>query len=207
MRGLILKSISLLVVISFSFILSGCLGSRNSNVYPGYKTITTGPSYNGSTQNRGGRSHKGVYKASLHVSGDLSFLDRKYLKSTLETKLEDRGINIEYNALNSINVRVTKNILDNRSSGGEAYQNCSAYKLDRRVTGTVEYIIRGKETYASSINYKFLVKSSSCVSYDDAERKARLLLIKKLGSVTASKIAKHKGMLKSGNNTTKCAIN
>jgi len=186
---------SILVAILFS----GCMGKRG-DIAPGYKTLTTS-GYSGS---RGGASVGRVYNAKLSMSGDLSFLDRRYFRRTFVTKLEDRGININYNSLNEIDIKITKSVLDDRSSGGASYQNCSAFKLDRKVVGTVEYIIHGKNTYADSINYKFLVKSSSCISYDDAERKAKLLLIKKLARITAARVAKHKNILNTPSSS--CAV-
>jgi len=175
-----LKSISLIFFLLFAFFASGCSTKRGLNA-PGYKTINTNFS-------RGGN-----YSASLHISGDLSYLDRKYFTRAFASKLEGKGISLEYNSENRIDIRVTKTVLDTRTSGGDSYQNCSTFKLDRKVTGVVEYILRGKETYANSINYKFLVKSSSCLSYDDAERKARLKLIKRLGEITGSKVATLRG--------------
>jgi len=194
----------------FVIFLSGCSkpfyqpsysnNSYNTTIPTQNQTITVNrtPQYNQEIRTEPSRRAK-VYTARIDVSGDIAYIDRKYFKRTLSEILDKRGIVEDYNSPNKIDIRVITTVEDTKTSGGDSYQNCSAYKLDRKAQGAVIYTIRGKKYYTNSINYKFLVKSASCVSYDDAELKARKRLFRRLGEITADRIARVKGILRESN--------
>jgi len=175
-----------------SIALSGCGSSfLNGNSRGG---VYSAPQYNERVRTPSSRGR--VYTARVNVSGDTSYIDRKYFKQTLTEALDRKGIVADYNSANTIDIRIIKSVEDTKTSGGDSYQNCSAYKLTRKAQGAVIYTVKGKGYYTNSINYKFLVKSASCVSYDDAELKARKKLFRRLGEITANKVASVKPKLR-----------
>jgi len=176
-------------------VLSGCGSSLSSSSSNGVRGgVYTGPQHTQRVRTRS--SSRRAYTARINISGDTSYVDRKYFKRTFSEALEKKGIVSDYNSPNTIDIRIIKSVEDSKTSGGNSYQNCSAYKLDRRAQGAIIYTVKGKGYYTNSINYKFLVKSASCVSYDDAERKARKKLFRRLGEITANRVAKVKPKLR-----------
>jgi len=187
-----LRALIILISMAVVLFLSGCgsvfgNSSRGGGVY-------TAPQYNERVRTQS--SSRKVYTARINVTGDTSYIDRKYFKQTFNEALYRNGIVSDYNSPNVIDIRIIKSVEDSKTSGGDSYQNCSAYKLDRKAQGAVIYNIKGKGYYTNSINYKFLVKSASCVSYDDAELKARKKLFRRLGEITASRVVNLKSKLR-----------
>jgi len=179
----------------FALIVSGCtkpyFGSNNG--YNGSVRVSEPTEYN--QRVRAPSTSRRAYLARVNVSGDVAYVDRKYFKQTFEEALYRNGIIPDYNSPNTIDVRIIVTFKDSKTSGGASYQNCSAYKLDRKAQGAVIYTVKGKGYYTDSINYKFDIKSASCVSYDDAELKARKILYRRLGEVTASRVVRLKSKL------------
>ena len=185
------------IIVLLAFIISGCTRPYYSP-YHGYNRgslrVNQPPIYN--QRVRTPSTSRRSYTARINVDGDVSYVDRKYFKQTLSEALYRNGIISDYNSPNTIDIRIITTIEDSKTSGGSSYQNCSAFKLDRKAQGAVIYTVKGKGYYTNSINYKFKIKSASCVSYDDAELKARKMLYRRLGEVTASKIIKLKPKLR-----------
>ena len=192
-RGKVLRAVLFIFLTLATFLISGC-SSSFFNSGNGQGGVYSAPQYN--ERVRTPSSRKRVYTARINVTGDISYVDRKYFKQTFNEALYRNGIVSDYNSPNVIDIRIIKTVEDSKTSGGASYQNCSAYKLDRKAQGAVIYNIKGKGYYTNSINYKFLVKSASCVSYDDAELKARKKLFRRLGEITASRIISVKSKLR-----------
>ncbi len=197
-----MKLVTVLVPLALVTIFSGCASRYSHPSYGGgslYGNVNSNSSsntYRGEVRSaRGGAN----YNARVDVSGDISYVDRKYFKQTLTSELYKRGIEDNYNSPNRINVRIISTVNDTKTSGGASYQNCSAYKLTRDAQGAIIYTVKGKGYYTNSINYKFKVYSSSCISYDDAELKARKKLFRRLGEITADRLRGIKSKLISAN--------
>ncbi len=189
----------------FALILSGCT-SRFYNPGYGYRgdvRVNNSPQYN--QQIRTPSTTSRSYTARIEVSGDTSYIDRKYFKQALSEILYRNGIIDDYNSPNQIDIRLITTIKDTKTSGGDSYQNCTAFKLDRLAQGAVIYTVKGRGYYTNSINYKFKIKSASCVSFDDAELKARRRLYRRLGEITAQKVLEVKPKLL--RNGAGCRIN
>ncbi len=180
----------------FALVISGCTrpyyGSNYG--YGGSVRVNEPTQYNQRVKTPA--SSRRNYLARVNIGGDISYVDRKYFRQTFEEALYKHGIIPDYNSPNTIDVRVIVTFKDSKTSGGDSYQNCSAFKLDRKAQGAVIYTVKGKGYYTNSINYKFDIKSASCVSYDDAELKARKMLYRRLGEVTAAKVVGLKSKLR-----------
>ena len=190
-----MKFIFFIFVTLVSLIFSGCMNRAYAPSYT-YRGVSGGaygaPQY---TQ-RERTPHRGrVYSSRVNITGDVSYVDRKYFKQTLEDILRQSGIEEDYNSPNKIDIRIIKSVDKTKTSGGDSYQNCSAFQINQVAQGAILYTIRGKLTYNDTINYKFTVNSASCVSYDDAELKARKKLYRRLGEITASRLVNLKSKL------------
>jgi len=199
-----LKLFKIILTLLLAIFISGCTRSYFSSNYPSYyypptrqeePVRVTEPVRSNQEVRAPVVNRYKSYTARVDIDGDVSYVDRKYFRQSFSEVLYRNHILSDYNSPNKIDVRIIVTVRDSKTSGGDSYQNCSAYKLDRKAQGAVIYTIKGKGYYTNSVNFKFNVKSASCVSFDDAELKARKLLYRRLGEITGSKVVKYKSKL------------
>ncbi len=121
------------------------------------------------------------------ISGDTLYIDRKYFKETLSQYLKEHKAALEFNPNAHLIVNFTQTIL-NENKFQTYYRDAKQYRIDRRVSAVVDYSMYGKSNYHNRFTYNVLVKSGSFVSYDDADRKAHIILFKQLGKMVGQRV-------------------
>jgi len=121
------------------------------------------------------------------ISGDTLYIDRKYFKEALSEYLKDHKAALEFNPNAHLIVNFTQTVL-NENRFQTYYRDAKQYRIDRRVSVVVNYSMYGKSNYHNSFTYNVLVKSGSFVSYEDADRKAHIILFKQLGKMVGQRV-------------------
>ncbi len=121
------------------------------------------------------------------MSGNTLYIDRKYFKESLSQYLKEHKASLEFNPDAHLIVNIKQNVLD-ENKFKTYYNGRLQYRIDRRLSVIVDYSMYGKSNYHNSFTYNVLVKSGSYVSFDDADRKAHIILFKKLGNMLGERV-------------------
>ena len=121
------------------------------------------------------------------INGNTLYIDRKYFKETLSQYLKEHKASLEFNPNAHLIVSFTQTVL-NENRFQTFYKDEKQYRIDRRVSVVVDYSMYGKSNYHNRFTYNVLVKSGSFVSYEDADRKAHIILFKQLGKMVGKRV-------------------
>ncbi len=121
------------------------------------------------------------------ISGDTLYIDRKYFKESLSNYLKEHKAALEFNPDAHLIVHFTQTKLSEHRFKTH-YRDIEQYRIDRRISVVVDYSLYGKSSYHNSFTYNVLIKSGSYVSYDDADRKAHIILFKELGRMVGKRV-------------------
>ena len=120
------------------------------------------------------------------ISGNTLYIDRKHFKSSFSDYLQAHKAAVEFNPNAHLIVNFNQTIL-NENRFENNYKSKLQYRIDRRVSIDVDYSMYGKSTYHNKFTYSVLVKSGSYISYDDADRKAHIILFEQLGKMVGQR--------------------
>ena len=121
------------------------------------------------------------------ISGNTLYIDRKYFKESLSQYLKEHKASLEFNPNAHLIVNIRQNVLDeNRFK--TYYNGRLQYRIDRRLSVVIDYSMYGKSNYHNSFTYNVLIKSGSYISFDEADRKAHIILFKKLGKMVGERV-------------------
>ena len=121
------------------------------------------------------------------ISGDTLYIDRKYFKKSLSDYLAQHRASLEFNPHTHLIVSFQQTML-NENRFKAFYKNSEQYRIDRRLSVVVSYSMYGKSNYHNSFTYNVTLKSGSYQSYEDAERKAHIILFRQLGKMVGKRV-------------------